>query len=211
MSLLLAVFFSSCQRHSAPTPEHVPPGPTRLLSQKEVAPAPPPSLSLEDEEANPRLALHLLPGEFTLAPPPSIPSHLPLDEDAADSLHNLAVAPEDLVNGWEWAWDIFRNLPPDERPAFLDQIASLTPVWAWNRLDPILDNPAWGTEVQQVLWRRLLELPLEHQLPRILRIARNPSHPCRDQAESLLRAYFPEISPVRYEEYYYKINVPAAP
>jgi hypothetical protein len=194
-SLLLASVLSSCHRHPDPPPDGPPPSP---------------SFSALEEVTAIRLPLRLTPGEFTLAAPPAALIPPPLDEDAADSLHNLAVAPEDLANGWEWAWDIFRNLPPDERPAFLDQIASLTPVWAWNRLDPILENPAWGTEVQQALWRRLLELPLENQLPRILQIARNPSHPCRDQAESLLRAYFPEISPGRYDEYYNKISVPAA-
>jgi hypothetical protein len=211
MNLLLMVSLSSCQRHTPPTGERASSGSTRLLPKKEVVPTRLLSFPKEDEEANPRLTLRLLPGEFTLAPPPSAPSHYPLDEDAADSLLNMAMAPEDLANGWEWAWDVFRNLPSEDRPAFVGQIASLTPAWAWDRLDPILDNPAWGTEVLQALWRRLLDLPMENQLPRILRIAQNSSHPCHDQAASILRAYFPEISPGRYDEYYYKISPPATP
>ena len=193
----MLVVSASCHRSPAPAPQ----GP-------EPATSPPPqgeaglSVFKSEAETASRLPLQILPGEFTLAPPPEIiPVNFPAEEDARDSLHNLAIAPEDEENGWNWAWEVFCHLPAADRPGFIDEIASLTPPWAWDRLDSILQNPAWGTEVLQVLWQRLLDLPLELQGPRILQIAQNPSHPCRHQAASLLQAYFPEVPAGSYEIY----------
>lgn len=210
--MLLAVILflpitQSCQRNSAPpakTSTPIAPHPA-LSSTNRLPPA-----EFQHEPTH-RLSLEIVPGAFTLALAPAVlPNHVSPGDDAQDTLHNLAVAPEDLENGWHWAWDIFRNLPPESRAGFLDQVASLTPAWAWSRLDPILQEPAWGTEIMQTLWRRLLDLPLDSQLPRILQIARNPQHPCREQADSLLRTYFPDIQPGNYEEYRVRI-VPPTP
>jgi len=131
-----------------------------------------------------------------------------LTEDASDSLANMALAPEDVANGWNWALDVFRQLPEHDRATFIDQVATLTPLSMWNRLDPILDQPNWGAEVQDRLFHRLLELPLPMQLPRLIRLAMNPYHPSYLKANALLQSYFPEISPRDYPSYLRRISQP---
>lgn len=188
-----------------PTPDEL------TYSKEDLAPQTdtPPSSS----DPDPRLSFPVLSGEYILAVSPSFLKNAPLslEQDAADSLHNLVLAPEDGENGWGWAWDVLRAMAPELRSAYLDQAASVTPVWAWSYLDPILQNPAWGVDVQQALWRRLMDLPLEAQLSRILLIARNPAHPCRDQADSLLQAYYPDVQPGHYEHYQARILSGAHP
>jgi hypothetical protein len=131
-----------------------------------------------------------------------------LTEDASDSLTNMALAPEDVANGWNWALDVFRQLPERDRAPFIDQVATLTPLSMWDRLDPILDQPNWGAEVQDRLFHRLLELPLPMQLPRLIRLAMNPYHPSYLKANALLQFYFPEISPRDYPSYLRRISQP---
>ena len=193
---ILFLFF--CHRPSTPSPKETASGstfdrtdPLATASFPTVAP-----------ESPPRLRPILQPGELTLALPPCPAAPTPsLDQDAMDSLHNMAIAPDDLENGWHWAREVLRNLPTQQQPAFLDQLASLTPARYWDRLDPVLYNPAWGQEILQTLFRRLLTLPLSDQLPRLVRIAENGTHPCRIEAESLLRAYFPQVQPGQFGEY----------
>lgn len=128
--------------------------------------------------------------------------------DAADCLQNLALVPEDRENGVGWAWNIFRGLPPEERPAFLDRVLSLLPPWGWSEADPILLEPSWGREVHATLFRRLLEAPLEIQCPRLIRMAANPHHPSKPGADALLQSYFPEIRPGDYSAYLARIQNP---
>ena len=146
----------------------------------------------------------------SLASIPLIPIPIPttLAEDASDCLSNMALAPEDAENGWNWAFDVFQHLPERDRAPFIDQVAMLTPLSMWNRLDPILDQPNWGTEVQDRLFHRLLELPLPMQLPRLLRLAMNPYHPSSRKANALLQSYFPEIRPGDYASYLRRISQP---
>jgi hypothetical protein len=120
----------------------------------------------------------------------------------------MAWAPEDLENGWNWALDVFEHLPERDRAPFIDQVAMLTPPSLWSRLDPILDQPNWGPEVQDRLFHRLLELPLPLQLPRLLRLAMNPYHPSSAKANALLQSYFPDISPQDYPAYHHRITKP---
>lgn len=193
---------------------------------EEVAPSlnqAPPKKAKQEEKTCPqpasagggdsRLPLLLLPGEYTLALPPPLPrdAGFYIDQDAADSLHNLVMAPEDIENGWGWAWDLFQVMPTELRPTFIDQVASVTPAWAWGRLDPILTNPGWGPDVLNVLYRRLLDLPLSEQLPRLLQLAKNSAHPCHERAQSLLQSYFPEVRPDQYEAYRMRIDAYRAP
>ena len=131
-----------------------------------------------------------------------------LTQDASDSLANLVLAPEDSENGLDWALDVFRQLPESDRASFIDQVAMLTPLSMWGRLDPILDQPNWGAEVQDCLFHRLLELPLSMQLSRLLRLAMNPYHPSSAKANALLQSYFPDISPLDYSSYYHRITKP---
>jgi len=148
----------------------------------------------------------------------SSPNFLPLNnpapepwnstEDVRDCLQNLAHAPEDLENGVGWAWDILRALPVNERAIFLDQVLPLLPLWAWPRVDPILLDPSWDPEVQAVLFRRLLETPFSNQAPRLVRIAANPYHPSKPQADALLQSYFPEIPPGDYPAYQARVQGP---
>lgn len=162
---------------------------------------------------DPRLPFPVNAGEYILGPPPPIPpsGNSQLSEDAADSLHNLVLAPEDVENGWTWAWGIFQAMPPELRPAFIDQVASVTPAWAWGRLDPILFQPGWGPDVLNLLYQRMLDLPLFEQLPRLLLLAKNPAHPCHERARGLLQSYFPEVRPGQYEEYQLRIDAYRAP
>jgi len=157
----------------------------------------------EPENSDPRLPFPVLFGEYTLALPPSFldPVTISLEQDAADSLHNLVLAPEDWENGWGWAWDVFRAMPPELRSSYIDKVASVTPAWAWGRLDPILNQPGWGPDVLHALYNRMLGLPMSEQLPRLLRIAKNRTHPCWEQADSLLQAYFPDIESGNYKLY----------
>lgn len=201
MGAWVLVVFASCHRNHAPAPK-ISAEPASPSPQQEAV-----TFIVSEGDVASRLALQIMPGEFTLAPPPGIiPVPFPAEGDARDSLHNLAIAPEDIENGWNWAWEVFCRLPAADRPGFIDEVASLTPPWAWDRLDPILRNPAWGSGVLQLLWQRLLDLPLELQWPRVLEIARNPSHPCRDQADSLLQTYFPEVPTGSYEIYQRRIS-----
>ncbi len=128
--------------------------------------------------------------------------------DSADCLQNLALAPEDRENGRDWAWDILRSLPPGERSAFLDQVLTLLPIWAWTELDPILMEPSWGPEVHATLFRRLVETPGPIQWPRLVRIAANPYHPSKPAADALLQSYFPEIQPGNYSAYLSRVQTP---
>jgi hypothetical protein len=129
-----------------------------------------------------------------------------LTQDASDSLANMVLAPADVENGLDWALDVFRQLPEPDRAPFIDQVAMLIPLSMWNQLDPILDQPSWGTEVQDRLYHRLLELPLSMQLPRLLRLAMNPYHPSSIKANALLQSYFPDISPQDYPAYHHRIS-----
>lgn len=121
--------------------------------------------------------------------------------DMRDCLQNLALAPEDLENGINWAWDILRALPMEEQPIFLDQVLPLLPLWAWTQVDPILMNPSWSYDVHAVLFHRLLELPLPLQIPRLVRVAFCPTHPSKAHADALLQSYFPSIPPGDYPAY----------
>lgn len=155
-----------------------------------------------------RLPFPVLTGEYKLGlPQSSLPtSNFQLTEDATDSLHNLVLAPEDWENGWGWARDVFQAMSPELRSAYIDQVASVTPAWAWGRLDSILDQPGWGPDVLHALYNRMLELPLSEQLPRLLRIAKNRSHPCWEQADSLLQVYLPNIANGNHGVYQRRIN-----
>jgi hypothetical protein len=145
-----------------------------------------------------------------LTPIPPAPTPIPttLTEDAAGSLINMTLAPQDVENGWDWALDVFQQLPERDRAPFIDQVAMLTPLSMWNRLDPILDQPNWGPEVQDRLFHRLIELPLPMQLPRVVRLAMNPYHPSSSKANALLQSYFPDISPRDYPSYLGRISQP---
>jgi len=138
-----------------------------------------------------------------LPPIPPTPTPIPttLTDDAADSLINMTLAPQDVENGWGWALDVFQHLPERDRAPFIDQVAMLTPLSMWGRLDPILDQPNWGAEVQDRLFHRLLELPVSMQLPRLVRLAMNPYHPSSGKANALLQSYFPDIKPRDYTAY----------
>jgi hypothetical protein len=120
----------------------------------------------------------------------------------------MALTPEDVENGWNWSLDVFRQLPERDRARFIDQVAMLTPLSMWNRLDPILDQPNWGAEVQDRLFHRLLELPLSMQIPRLVRLAMNPYHSSSGKANALLKSYFPDISPRDYPAYLGRISQP---
>ena len=139
---------------------------------------------------------------------PPTSARLSLAEDARDSLTNLALAPDDVENGWAWALDVFQHLPECDRAPFIDQVAMLTPLAQWNRLDPILDQTQWGPEVQDRLFHRLLDLPLALQIPRLVRLAMNPYHPSSNKANALLESYFPEISPQDYPAYLRRMSQP---
>ena len=141
-------------------------------------------------------------------PPATTPIPTTLTEDASDCLANMALTPEDVENGWNWSLDVFRQLPERDRAPFIDQLAMLTPLSMWNRLDPILDQPNWGAEVQDRLFHRLLELPLSMQIPRLVRLAMNPSHPSSNKANILLQSYFPEIRPRDYPAYLGQMSQP---
>ena len=145
---------------------------------------------------------------LTFVPLASTPISMTLTQDASDSLANLVLAPEDSENGLDWALDVFRQLPESDRASFIDQVAMLTPLSMWSRLDPILDQPNWGTEVQDRLFYRLLELPLPMQLPRLVRLAINPYHPSSSKANGLLQSYFPDISPRDYPGYLGRMSQP---
>jgi hypothetical protein len=143
------------------------------------------------------------------SPPLSSTSISPtLTQDASDSLANMVLAPADAENGWNWAMDVFQQLPERDRAPFIDQVAMLTPLPMWSRLDPILDQPNWGAEVQDRLFHRLLELPLSMQFPRLVRMAMNPYHPSSSKANALLQSYFPDISPRNYPAYLGRISQP---
>lgn len=145
---------------------------------------------------------------MTPIPPSPTPIPTTLTEDAADSLINMTLAPQDVENGWGWALEVFQHLPERDRAPFIDQVAMLTPLSMWGRLDPILDQPNWGTEVQDRLFHRLLELPLSMQLPRLVRLAMNPYHPSSSKANALLQSYFPDIRPRDYPAYLGRISQP---
>ena len=145
------------------------------------------------------------PSSLSLAPPSA---RFTLAEDATDSLANLALAPDDVENGWAWALDVFQHLPECDRAPFIDQVAMLTPLAQWNRLDPILDQPQWGPEVQDRLFHRLLDLPLALQIPRLVRLAMNPYHPSSGKANALLQSYFPDIRPQDYPAYLGRMSQP---
>ena len=145
---------------------------------------------------------------MTPIPPSPTPIPTTLTEDAADSLINMTLAPQDVENGWGWALDVFQHLPERDRAPFIDQVAMLTPLSMWNRLDPILDQPNWGADVQDRLFHRLLELPISMQLPRLVRLAMNPYHPSSGKANALLQAYFPDITPRDYPSYLGRISQP---
>ena len=173
-------------------------------------PASPPSDSIPRRIARPNyipLQLNFSPAcRIRIAPSSSqslIPTALTpipttLTDDAADALINMTLAPQDVENGWGWALDVLQHLPERDRAPFIDQVAMLTPLFMWNRLDPILDQPNWGAEVQDRLFHRLLELPLSMQIPRLVRLAMNPNHPSSNKANILLQSYFPEIRPRDY-------------
>ena len=131
-----------------------------------------------------------------------------LTQDASDSLANMVMAPADAENGWNWAFDVFQQLPERDRAPFIDQVAMVTPLSMWCRLDPILDQPNWGTEVQDRLFHRLLELPLSMQLPRLVRLGINPYHPSSGKANALLQSYFPDITPQDYPAYLGRMSQP---
>lgn len=147
----------------------------------------------------------LEPSALSLTPPSA---RFTLAEDATDSLTNLALAPDDVENGWAWVLDVFQHLPECDRAVFIDQVAMLTPLSMWSRLDPVLDQPNWGAEVQDRLFHRLLELPLSMQLPRLVRLAMNPCHPSSSKANALLQSYFPDIRPQDYPAYLGRISQP---
>jgi hypothetical protein len=144
----------------------------------------------------------------SLIPTALTPIPTTLTDDAADALINMTLAPQDVENGWGWAMDVFQQLPERDRAPFIDQVAMLTPLSMWRRLDPILDQPNWGTEVQDRLFHRLLELPFSMQLPRLVRLAMNPYHPSSGKANALLQSYFPDISPRDYPAYLGRISQP---
>jgi len=145
---------------------------------------------------------------MTPIPPSPTPIPTTLTEDAADSLTNMTLAPKDVENGWGWAFDVFQHLPERDRAPFIDQVAMLTPLSMWNRLDPILDQPNWGVDVQERLFHRLLELPLSMQLPRLVRLAMNPYHSSSGKANALLQSYFPDITPRDYPSYLGRMSQP---
>lgn len=145
---------------------------------------------------------------LTPIPPAPTPILTTLTDDASDSLINMTLAPQDVENGWGWALDVFQQLPERDRAPFIDQVAMLTPLSMWGRLDPILDQPNWGPEVQDRLFHRLLELPLPMQLPRLVRLAMNPYHPSSGKAKALLQSYFPDISPQDYPAYLGRMSEP---
>jgi hypothetical protein len=120
----------------------------------------------------------------------------------------MTLAPQDVENGWGWALDVFEKLPERDRAPFIDQVAMLTPLAQWNRLDPILHQPQWGPEVQDRLFHRLLDLPLALQIPRLVRLAMNPYHPSSNKANALLESYFPEISLQDYPAYLRRMSQP---
>lgn len=205
LGIVLLLVTASCRRSSPPETGKPAQHPDVCVSSPDrLSPVP----ELLEKNTPPRLPLVIAPGELTLAPPfPATITPNTWHQDAADSLHNMALAPDDVENGWGWAVELFYILPLDERPPFIDQAASLTPRRAWRLLDPILLDPAQCEEVLQTLYRRLLDLPPSEQFPRLLQIAQIPFHPCREQATSLLQAYFPEIPPGRYEEFFQKIKL----
>lgn len=146
----------------------------------------------------------------SLSPIPTAPTPIPttLTDHATDSLINMTLAPQDVENGWGWALDVFQQLPERDRAPFIDQLAMLTPLSMWSRLDPILEQPSYGAEVQDRLFHRLLELPLSMQLPRLIRLAMNLQHPSSRKANALLQSYFPDISPRDYPAYFGRMSKP---
>ncbi len=196
---------AACSRENPPTARTVPSltsSGLAISNRTEVTP-----LQLPFE--NPGRGRLRYPGSGT-AFPLSSPNSASWDwpADSADCLQNLALAPEDRENGRDWAWDILRSLPPGERSAFLDQVLTLLPIWAWTELDPILMEPSWGPEVHATLFRRLVETPGPIQWPRLVRIAANPYHPSKPAADALLQSYFPEIQPGNYSAYLSRVQTP---
>jgi hypothetical protein len=187
-------------------PEHKPVTPppdslTRTIAQPDYTP-----LQLN---FSPACRIRIAP-TLTLSPIPTPPTPIPttLTDDVADALINMTLAPQDVENGWGWALDVFQHLPERDRAPFIDQVAMLTPLPMWNRLDPILDQPNWGADVQDRLFHRLLELPISMQLPRLVRLAMNPNHPSSGKANALLQAYFPDITPRDYPSYLGRMSQP---
>jgi hypothetical protein len=188
----LSVVFWGCnkapeQKSTTTTPNSIP----RPIAQSDFAP-----LQLDFSPAC-RIRIAPTSGVTPITPAPT-PIPTTLTGDASDSLSNMTLAPQDVENGWGWALDVLQHLPERDRAPFIDQVAMLTPLFMWNRLDPILDQPNWGAEVQDRLFHRLLELPLSMQIPRLVRLAMNPNHPSSNKANILLQSYFPEIRPRDY-------------
>jgi len=200
--LILSIGFLGCVQGPKSKPA---PKPSNSVSYKfqELDPSP---LQLN---FSPACRIRIAPTSV-LTPIPLAPTPIPttLTEDAAGSLINMTLAPQDVENGWDWALDVFQQLPERDRAPFIDQVAMLTPLSMWNRLDPILDQPNWGPEVQDRLFHRLIELPLPMQLSRLLRLAMNPYHPSSIKANALLQSYFPDISPRDYPSYLGRISQP---
>jgi hypothetical protein len=198
----LGVLFLGCGRSSQHKPS-TPPSDSisRKIAQPDYTP-----LQLN---FSPACRIRINPTSI-LSPIPTAPTPIPttLTDDAADALINMTLAPQDVENGWGWALDVFQHLPERDRAPFIDQVAMLTPLPMWNRLDPILDQPNWGADVQDRLFHRLLELPLPMQLPRLVRLAMNPYHPSSGKANALLQAYFPDITPRDYPSYLGRMSQP---
>lgn len=200
--LVLGVLFLGCGRVPEPKPATPPlDSLTRKIAQPDYTP-----LQLN---FSPACRIRIAPTSG-LPPIPTTPTPIPttLTDDAADSLINMTLAPQDVENGWGWALDVFQQLPERDRAPFIDQVAMLTPLSMWNRLDPILDQPNWGAEVQDRLFHRLLELPLSMQLPRLVRLAMNSYHPSSGKANALLQSYFPDITPRDYPTYLGRMSQP---
>jgi len=198
----LGIVLSGC----AKVPQHKPPTPPPDSIPRRIAR---PDYTPLQLDFSPACRIRINPTSI-LSPIPTAPTPIPttLTDDAADSLINMTLAPQDVENGWGWALDVFQHLPERDRAPFIDQVAMLTPLSMWSRLDPILDQPNWGTEVQDRLFHRLLELPLSMQLPRLVRLAMNPYHPSSGKANALLQSYFPDISPRDYPAYLGRISQP---
>ena len=200
--LILGIGFLGCGGGPKPQPITKP---SNLITYK----FPQPSSAPLQLSFSPACRIRMAPtSSLTFVPLASTPISMTLTQDASDSLANLVLAPEDSENGLDWALDVFRQLPDSDRASFIDQVAMLTPLSMWNRLDPILDQPNWGTEVQDRLFYRLLELPLPMQLPRLVRLAINPYHPSSSKANGLLQSYFPDISPRDYPGYLGRMSQP---
>jgi len=197
MLTLLGCGRSTEHKPATPPPDSL----TRTIAQPDYIP-----LQLN---FSPACRIRIAPtSDLTPITPPSTPSPTTLTDDAADSLINMALAPQDVEDGWGWALDVLQHLPERDRAAFIDQVAMLTPLAQWNRLDPILDQPQWGPEVQDRLFHRLLDLPLALQIPRLVRLAMNPYHPSSTKANALLQSYFPDIRSRDYPAYLGRISQP---